>query len=297
MSAALRALGFGPGERVVILHADDIGMCQASVSAFVDLARAGILSSASVMAPCPWFPRVAAFCRQHPQVDVGVHLTLTSEWRGYRWGPISTRDPASGMLDEDGYFFRDPRDLLLRGRPREIAAEMRAQLDRALAAGIDVTHIDSHMFSALFPALLAAYIELALEYNLPCLTWMLNGHPFSFTSQDVIRIQEIVRRYQENGLIPIDHVLAIHYTDPENPIPEVKLAIDALQPGVTHYLIHPSQDSPELRDISVHWRHRVADYEVFRDPRIGEYINSAGVRVVSYRDFRNAMRKEMTAEA
>jgi hypothetical protein len=95
----LRKLGFADDDRVVIIHADDIGMCQATMSAFADLVDFGLISSGAVMVPCPWFPQAAAYCRQHPLVDLGVHLTLTSEWDGYRWGPVSTRDPASGLID------------------------------------------------------------------------------------------------------------------------------------------------------------------------------------------------------
>ena len=102
----LKKLGFAADARVVIIHTDDIGMCQASVGAFRDLIDFGLISSAAVMVPCPWFPEVAALCRSRPGIDMGVHLTLNSEWDSYRWGPISTRDPASGLLDEEGYFYR-----------------------------------------------------------------------------------------------------------------------------------------------------------------------------------------------
>src|SRR5215467_57263 len=162
MSASLQSLGFGPDERVVILHADDIGMCQASISAWAEMLDVGIVSSASVMVPCPWFPKVAAFCRQNPSVDMGVHLTLNSEWRAYRWGPISTQDPGSGLMDDDGYFFREPQQFLHRVSIAATVREMRAQIDRALQAGIDVTHLDSHMFATIYPSLLPSYIETAL---------------------------------------------------------------------------------------------------------------------------------------
>jgi len=106
-NTALRELGFSAADRVVIVHADDVGMCNATVNAFFELADYGVISSGSVMVPCPWFPAVAAACRGNADIDVGVHLTLTSEWDRYRWGPISTRDPASGLLDEEGYFYRN----------------------------------------------------------------------------------------------------------------------------------------------------------------------------------------------
>src|SRR3954463_10603061 len=105
MNPALKKLGFDEHDRVLIIHTDDIGMCQATLPAYENLLHAGLISSASAMVPCPWFPETARFCRGHPDVDMGVHLTLNSEWDTYRWGPISTRDTASGMLDEQGYFY------------------------------------------------------------------------------------------------------------------------------------------------------------------------------------------------
>jgi len=290
MSMALQALGFGPKERVVILHSDDIGMCQSSVSAWVEMLDAGIVSSASVMVPCPWFPKLAALCRQNPSVDMGVHLTLTSEWKAYRWGPISTRDTSSGMIDQDGYFFRDPRQLFENISVTAVARELRAQIDRALQAGIDVTHLDSHMFSVIYPALLPVYIEIAQEYELPCLAWKPQGPIFHFTADDAAEIRAIVCKHEGPRLLAFDHAFAIHYDDPENPIPEIKRGIDALKPGLTHYLIHPAKDTPELREMCAHWRHRVADYHAFRDPEVLEYMKASGVRVVGYRALREALR-------
>ena len=103
----LKKLGLSDEARVVIFHADDIGMCQASLAAYADLVGVGLISAASTMVPCPWFPATAAFCRANPdRVDMGVHITLTSEWADYRWGPTSTCDPTSGLLDADGYMHR-----------------------------------------------------------------------------------------------------------------------------------------------------------------------------------------------
>lgn len=155
--------------KTVILHADDVGMCHGSNRAYLDLFRAGRLDSGSVMVPCPWFAEIAAEAAADATLDLGVHLTLTSEWRGYRWGPISTRSKASGLLDADGYF---PRDVIALRRtlvPAAVEAEMRLQVERALASGIDATHLDTHMGAALVPELLPATVGLALEYRLPLL--------------------------------------------------------------------------------------------------------------------------------
>lgn len=155
--------------RRVLLHADDVGMCHGANRAYLDLFRAGRLDSGSVMVPCPWFPEIARAAAGDPSLDLGVHLTLTSEWFGYRWGPVSTRGAASGLLDADGFLPRDVVSLRRALVPEAAEAEMRAQLDRALAAGIDVTHLDTHMGAALVPELLPATLRIAREARLPLL--------------------------------------------------------------------------------------------------------------------------------
>lgn len=107
----LRRLGFSDCDRVALIHTDDIGMCQATVDAFADLAGFGLISCGATMVPCPWFPLAADFCRRHPGVDMGVHLDLTCEWDLYRWGPISTREPGSGLIDREGYLYRTSEEV------------------------------------------------------------------------------------------------------------------------------------------------------------------------------------------
>ena len=102
----LKKLGFSNDDRVIIIHTDDIGMCQASVDAFADLVDFGLISSGAVMVPCPWFLEAAKFAVAHPEADLGAHMTLTSEWETYRWGPVSTRDPETGLMDEEGFFHK-----------------------------------------------------------------------------------------------------------------------------------------------------------------------------------------------
>ena len=114
---ALSRLGFSSNDRVVILHADDIGMCRSTLAAYQDLLEFGLVSSAAAIATSSWFPATAAFCRAHPEVDMGVHLTLTSEWQSYRWGPLASRDPATGLLDDEGYVHATSEAGQERGEP------------------------------------------------------------------------------------------------------------------------------------------------------------------------------------
>lgn len=163
----LRRLGFAENDRVAIIHTDDIGMCLASVEAFAELWDFGLISSGAVMVPCPWFLKAAEYARAHPQADLGVHITLTSEYKTYRWGPISTRDPQSGMLDEEGCFYHRTPAAREHGDPQSVQREIEAQVQRALAMGMQPTHIDTHMGTVASPKFMRGYLATALKYHLP----------------------------------------------------------------------------------------------------------------------------------
>jgi predicted glycoside hydrolase/deacetylase ChbG (UPF0249 family) len=134
----LKKLGLADDDRAVILHADDVGMCRSSLAAYVDLLDFDLISSASVMVSCPWFPATAAFCRGYPSggIDMGVHLTHTSEWEGYRWRPIAACDPTSALIDQGGYFHTVAAEVQEYGDPAAVQREAEAQIERALASGL-----------------------------------------------------------------------------------------------------------------------------------------------------------------
>ena len=161
---------FRPDERIFILHADDSGMCHSANAATIRAMSEGVVSSTSVMVPCPWFPEMAAWAREHPEMDVGVHLTLTSEWRHYRWGPVAPREQVPGLVDEEGFLWRRVEDVIAHASPQEVEIEVRAQIERALRFGIKPTHIDSHM-GTLFahPEYFEIYVRLSREYGIPAM--------------------------------------------------------------------------------------------------------------------------------
>ena len=144
-STVLQALGYGDKERALIFHNDDLGMNTGANTAFIELAKRGVLSSGSVMVPCPQFKNLAELVRYDSTFDVGVHLTLTSEWKEYRWRPLSTSSRSSGLIDEQGYFWKNRTLLRQHIQPEAALIELRAQIDIALKEGIDVSHLDCHM--------------------------------------------------------------------------------------------------------------------------------------------------------
>ena len=163
----LKKIGLSDNDRAVIIHTDDIGMCHASVQAFKNLWAAGTITSGATMTPCPWFPAVAQMCKEDPAMDIGVHATLNAEWESYRWGPVSTREPASGLLDEAGYFHQWHQAVYDHATPEAVDAEVNAQVEKALAAGIDVTHVDSHMGTIMNPKFIQSYVQAASKRLLP----------------------------------------------------------------------------------------------------------------------------------
>ncbi|MGA2490553.1 MAG: ChbG/HpnK family deacetylase, partial [Anaerolineales bacterium] len=157
----LKKLGFSNTDKVVILHTDDIGMCQASLSAFIDLWENENISSGAIMLPCPWAKPAAEYCRTHAGVDTGVHATLTAEWDGYRWSALSTRDPATGLVDKDGFLWQTSQETQAHATPEAVAVEIQLQVGKALEWGVDVTHLDTHMGTVMHPKFMQVYLQAA----------------------------------------------------------------------------------------------------------------------------------------
>ena len=297
MNQTLRLLGLPDDARVVILHADDVGMCHGANRAFLELSRAGRIDCGSVMVPCPWFPEMAREAAADPALDLGVHLTLTSEWLGYRWGPVAVRSRSSGLLDADGYFHRDCLALRRAVDPAAAEEEMRAQLDRALATGMDVTHLDTHMGAALVPELLAATLRIARDHRLPLLL------PRDLSSYlSVLRLGEVDPGPYGEAVAELDAaglpVLDRFAMTPGVPSDEAEAAYAALVtpscPGVTYVALHPN-GAEDIADIQrdhprakPHWR--TEEFRLFGNGHCDAAIARAGVRRLRMRKLRDLHR-------
>ncbi len=294
----LRKLGLPDDARVVVLHADDIGMCQATIPAWEAALEAGIMSSSATMVPCPWYPSVARLCREqqgNPRLDMGVHLTLNSEWTEYRWGPLSSRDRSTGLLDEQGYFHRRADAVHSRASAEGVAEELRAQLTRALADGIDVTHIDTHMLTLYHPRLLPAYVALALEFRLPLFLLRTPQAMYSAARTEPLEAGEsraLVAAAEAHGIPVFDHLTVLPLNQPEKRLEAGKRALAGAPVGLTNFLFHPSADTPELRALAPDWRCRVADMELFLSSAWRDAIAESGVHVISFRTLRALVRGE-----
>ncbi|HSL45564.1 MAG TPA: polysaccharide deacetylase family protein, partial [Anaerolineales bacterium] len=279
----------------VIIHTDDIGMCHAAVQAFKDLWTFGTITSAAVMVPCPWFPAVARMCRENPEIDMGVHATLNSEWESFRWGPVSTRDPDSGLLDADGYFHQWHQAVYDNARPEAVEREANAQIERALAAGIDVTHVDSHMGTIMNPKFIQSYVQAASSKLLPSLLPRLTAKGMNLmglSEEERIAYAPLLDMFESMGLLLMDGILGMSLDEPssEKQMGLAQEMLGDLPVGITHFILHPSIDTAELRSIAPDWESRVANYNVFMSDELKKFIESQDIKLIGYRQIRHAMR-------
>jgi chitin disaccharide deacetylase len=289
----LKKLDYSDNDRLVIIHTDDIGMCHASVQAFKDLWAFGTITSGAVMVPCPWFPAVAQMCRESPAIDMGVHATLNSEWEAYRWSPLSTRDPASGLLDADGYFHQWHQAVYDNAKPEAVEKEVNAQIDRALAAGIDATHVDSHMGTIMSPLFIQSYVQAGASRLLPNLLPRMDAQGIEMTgvsAEEMVAYAPVIEQLERMGLIMMDGLLAMPLDQPDGEMEIAKELLGNLPVGITHFILHPSIDTAELRALAPDWESRVANYNVFMSDELKKFIEREEIKLIGYRAIRDALR-------
>ena len=246
-------LGFAPDARVAVVHCDDIGMCHAANEGAFEALANGPATCGSVMVPCPWFAEAAAHIRAHPGLDIGVHLTLNAEWANYRWGPVAGRSAVPSLCDADGYFPRTTAEVHMQARPEEVEIELRAQIDAALAAGIDVTHLDSHMGTVLLPPLSEVYVKLAEEYRLPLFLFRPTQEVMEKHGLVAARglIESAVARAERAGLPLFDGFDAesLSFKPGEGEAHNLR-RVRELGRGVNYLICHPARAGEELSAIA-----------------------------------------------
>jgi chitin disaccharide deacetylase len=280
-------LGYGAEDRLLIVNGDDVGMCHAANVASIDSLENGLMTSATIMVPCPWFPEIAAYAAGHTGLDFGIHLTHTSEWKKYRWGPVSSRDRVPGLMDAQGYLWPSVAQVYANATPEEAEHEGRAQIAKALQAGIDITHLDSHMGALQYDIRYhAVYQRLAREFDLP----------LRMASQETLEsfgAGHLRAELARDGILCPDHLIHGGRKSDEAVKDYWKRMLRNLRPGVTELYIHAAKDGEELRQITGSWRDRVAEYELFtRDEEIRAILEGQGVRRIGYRVIRDLQREE-----
>jgi len=275
MATLNERLGYGPEARLLIVNADELGFCHAANVGVYEALRSGGASSASLMVPCPWGREAAARYRGE---DIGVHLTLNAEQELYRWGPITH---APSLLGGDAGFAATVEDVWDHADLDETRRECRAQIERAILWGFDVSHIDAHLTTLqLRPEFFDIYLELAIDFGLPL---RMVGHNLrgllGFPASELA---------ESAGAIFSDRSTILPTGSGRR---EVEAVLGALEPGVTELHLRPAVDSPELRALTPDWEERVGDFELLcRSPNVRQLAEKAGATVIGFRPLRNLAR-------
>ena len=272
-------------KRYLIIHSDDAAMSHSVNRATIDSMENGFVSSCSIMVPCPWFPEFAEWAKQHPEKDFGIHLTLNSEFGSYRWGPVAARDKVPTLVDKDGYLFKSKDEVIAKARPAEVEIELRAQIDRALAAGIRLSHLDTHMGTVVSTAdMLDIYVRLGIEYNLPVMIIRNIDPALAAGYPDLVRRNgEYIQQLESQKLPPIDYLYQFY--DGKDHAARQKRYLDTirdLKPGVTQMIIHCGYDDSELQAITSSHFLRDDDRRIFSDPAVREQIEAMGVEIIDW---------------
>jgi predicted glycoside hydrolase/deacetylase ChbG (UPF0249 family) len=280
--SVLERLGLPTDARVLLLHADDFGMAHSVNRGTIDALENGWITSASIMVPTAWFPEAAAWARAHPEADLGIHLVLTSEWPTFRWRPVN-RTSASSLVDDSGFFPQEPTTVRGQATRADVVEELRAQIEAARVAGVNITHLDTHMLT-LFqdPVLFSVYADLGREY----------GYPILLPAQE---------RAKAVGIeVPPDFASVTRIV---TMLPGVALQdwyawytekLAALAPGVYEVLVHPAYADEELRGITsgkanwgADWRQ--ADLDLLRSPRFRRFLEEQRFVMGSWRQLAKAI--------
>ena len=277
-------LGYPADSKLLILHADDLAVAHSEDAASFDALNQHAVTSASIMVPCPWLTEVADYAKAHPDADLGLHLTLTSEWQTYRWGPVTSKDKVPSLLEPSGYLWSDTPQAVAALKTDEAEREIRAQIEHAIAMGIHPTHLDSHM-GTLFsrPDLFAMFVKVAHEYKLPFLAFIAPDAP-----------KELSSLLSDKDVILNSVVIANPSVHPSDWTTFYLNAIKNLKPGVTEIIVHLGYDDAELQAVTVNhadygsaWRQR--DYNVVTSPEFKKALEDNHVILIAWKDLKKLL--------
>ncbi|MGD9646880.1 MAG: polysaccharide deacetylase family protein [Pirellulales bacterium] len=280
-------LGYPAGKRVLILHADDIGMCYEANEAAKRYLSAGDIQSAAMMVPCPWFNEIAHWYKEHPEHDCGLHLAMNSEWKWYRWPPVAPASEVPGMIDPDGYLWDDTIKTALKAPGAQVEKEIRAQLERAISRGIRPSHIDTHMGTLYArPDYTAAYCKVAEEYRIPAMVVEVTPKIEAKFRQrgipDTSQTRKLLATYKLPKLDDFDAV--VEGKTYEEKLDKFYEQIRGLDPGITELIFHPSILTEGLKHITGSWQQRAWEAEMFSDPAVKEFLNREGIVFTNWKE-------------
>ncbi len=285
-------LGYRASARLLVIHADDLGMAHSVNRAIFEAFENHWITSASILVPCPWFPEVALWAKAHPDADLGIHLDLNSEWKTFRWRPISPADHVPSLLDADGYFPLEETEVAAHAKIPEVELELTAQIERARAAGIRISHLDSHMSALMGTAALAAeYQNLGREQGLPALWHAEAAEKFGARAQP-----------RTEFILNDDDLEIRPDVAPKDWLKAYEEMLAPLKPGVHHLVVHLAHDDEEMRgatadhpDWGAAWRQR--DFDIVRSAEFRDFLREQGFVLVTWTDLARALPKDYSLPA
>ncbi len=280
-------LGYPKNAKLLIVHADDLGVSQSENAASIYAMEKGSVSSGSIMIPCPWMGDMAAWARSHPKADLGLHLTLTSEWKYYKWGTVASAAQTSSLVNPQGFLYSATDSFYMHARLEEVEKEIRAQVERAKMFGIDPTHFDSHM-GCLFtsPDYLQLLIQLGREYKVPVL---LNAAAF----KAMFNID--LGKYVSDKEVVLDNVFMAQPGDFKKGMNAFYTGVlNNLQPGLNCILLHAAYDNPEMKAVTIDhpdygaaWRQ--ADFDFFTSAACRNLLAQQHIQLITWREIRDKL--------
>lgn len=286
-------------KKYLIVHADDAGMSHSVNIGTIQAMENGVVSSASIMVPCPWFSEFAKYARENPTGDYGIHLTLNAEWDHYRWGPVAPREQVPSLVDKDGYLWDNVRQVVENAKADEVAIELRAQINRAQQFGVPLSHLDTHMGAVVSrPDLVAIYVQLGVEFDLPVLFLRRSDETVRRIPGLAERFDAVLAELDQRGFPVLDRLEQFYGGSSHDERRQKYVdTIRSLRPGVTQIIIHCGYDNAELQAITNSSSRRDGDRRIFSDPEIAALIKEEGIEVIGWRQLRaiEAQRKA-TAE-
>lgn len=278
-------LGYAPADRLLIIHADDLGMCHSVNAGVIRSLEEGNVNSASIMMPCGWVPEMIDYIREHPETDIGIHLTLNSEWKTLRWSSVSPKSSVNSLLDPLGYFLSRMQETRGQSERVEFDRELRAQVDFALRLGLRPSHLDTHL-GTIFERkdFFETALAIAKDYRIPLMVpdptpallrrwgnrdYLDSAFIQSLKSSGIPLLAGLYSSTQEGSL--------------EATLQEYKRILRNLSAGVSQIILHLAEESDELKAMTPTWRIQTSDYAFAMDPEVKQIIQEAGIKLVTWR--------------
>ncbi len=288
-------LGFPAGKKVIMLHADDIGMCAEANEAAQPYLQNDYIQSAAVMMPCAYANEMITWAKNNPREDIGLHLTLTSEWKTWRWGPVTDVAEVPGLIDPDGKLWSDVPEVVQHASAEEVEKEVRAQIEAALAQGYRPSHIDTHMGTLYgHPDYIRVFFSVAQEYGIPANVIDVSNPEVrkEFMGQGYPINEEVMQMFSEYTLPMLDYFTsAPNGSTYAEKIENFKKLIRNLRPGLTEIIFHPSVETENLRTITNSWQQRVWEAKMFADPDLIQFFKEEGIVFTNWKDIMSRFEK------